>query len=135
MKGRFAPSPTGPLHLGNLRTALLAWLLARAAGARFLVRIEEERVPLVGSEVGGRLPAQSDHKGFERAQSARKGIHGLRGSPHDGCCVGDCVVHGLFFSEDHLGLVPEMPKERGASHLSTLCDVRDGDTVEATLGE
>ncbi|HMS61034.1 MAG TPA: tRNA glutamyl-Q(34) synthetase GluQRS [Solirubrobacteraceae bacterium] len=39
--GRFAPSPTGTLHLGNLRTALLAWLFARAADARFLVRIED----------------------------------------------------------------------------------------------
>ena len=39
--GRFAPSPTGDLHLGNLRTALLAWLFARSADARFLVRIED----------------------------------------------------------------------------------------------
>jgi glutamyl-tRNA synthetase len=39
--GRFAPSPTGTLHLGNLRTALLAWLYARSAGARFLVRMED----------------------------------------------------------------------------------------------
>jgi glutamyl-tRNA synthetase len=39
--GRFAPSPTGTLHLGNLRTALLAWLFARSAGARFLVRMED----------------------------------------------------------------------------------------------
>jgi glutamyl-tRNA synthetase len=39
--GRFAPSPTGTLHVGNLRTALLAWLFARTAGARFLVRIED----------------------------------------------------------------------------------------------
>lgn len=39
--GRFAPSPTGPLHLGNLRTALLAWLFARAADSRFLVRMED----------------------------------------------------------------------------------------------
>jgi glutamyl-tRNA synthetase len=39
--GRFAPSPSGPLHLGNLRTALLAWLFARGAGARFLVRVED----------------------------------------------------------------------------------------------
>jgi glutamyl-tRNA synthetase len=39
--GRFAPSPTGTLHVGNLRTAMLAWLFARTAGARFLVRMED----------------------------------------------------------------------------------------------
>ena len=39
--GRYAPSPTGTLHLGNLRTALLAWLFARAGGSRFVVRVED----------------------------------------------------------------------------------------------
>ncbi len=39
--GRFAPSPTGSLHLGNLRTALLAWLFARSRDARFRVRVED----------------------------------------------------------------------------------------------
>ncbi|GAB3558181.1 tRNA glutamyl-Q(34) synthetase GluQRS [Spelaeicoccus albus] len=39
--GRFAPSPSGPLHLGNLRTALLAWLFARSTGRRFLLRVED----------------------------------------------------------------------------------------------
>ncbi len=39
--GRFAPSPTGPLHLGNARTALLAWLHVRAVGGRFLLRFED----------------------------------------------------------------------------------------------
>jgi glutamyl-tRNA synthetase len=39
--GRFAPSPTGPLHVGNLRTALLAWLFARSSGSPFLVRVED----------------------------------------------------------------------------------------------
>ena len=39
--GRYAPSPTGTLHLGNLRTALLAWLFARSQGARFLMRIDD----------------------------------------------------------------------------------------------
>lgn len=39
--GRFAPSPTGALHVGNLRTALVAWLFARHAGSAFLVRIED----------------------------------------------------------------------------------------------
>jgi glutamyl-tRNA synthetase len=41
MTGRFAPSPSGRLHVGNLRTALLAWLFARSAGGRFLLRIED----------------------------------------------------------------------------------------------
>lgn len=39
--GRYAPSPTGRLHLGNLRTAVLAWAHARAQGGRFIVRIED----------------------------------------------------------------------------------------------
>ena len=38
---RFAPSPTGRLHVGNLRTALHNWLLARKAGGRFLLRIDD----------------------------------------------------------------------------------------------
>src|ERR1700759_2982825 len=38
---RFAPSPTGELHLGNARTALFNFLLARHGGGRFLLRIED----------------------------------------------------------------------------------------------
>src|SRR5579864_2110152 len=38
---RFAPSPTGELHLGNARTALFSMLLARRAGGRFVLRIED----------------------------------------------------------------------------------------------
>jgi glutamyl-tRNA synthetase len=52
--GRFAPSPTGDLHLGNLRTALIAWLFARSAGSRFLVRMEDLDTGRVREGAAGR---------------------------------------------------------------------------------
>jgi len=47
IRGRYAPSPTGDLHLGNLRTALLAWLFARCTGGQFVLRIEDLDRPRV----------------------------------------------------------------------------------------
>ncbi|HET7100297.1 MAG TPA: glutamate--tRNA ligase family protein, partial [Terriglobia bacterium] len=41
---RFAPSPTGQLHVGNARTALYNWLFARRAGGDFVLRIEDTDV-------------------------------------------------------------------------------------------
>ena len=41
VRTRFAPSPTGYMHIGNLRTALYTWLIARRAGGKFILRIED----------------------------------------------------------------------------------------------
>ncbi|MBA3406447.1 MAG: tRNA glutamyl-Q(34) synthetase GluQRS [Solirubrobacterales bacterium] len=81
--GRFAPSPTGPLHLGNLRTALLAWLFARSAGASFVVRMEDldhgrvvagsaeqqlEHLRALGLDWDGEVAVQSNrHHAYEAA--------------------------------------------------------------------
>src|SRR3954468_14368675 len=46
-RGRFAPSPTGELHLGNARTALLSWLWAMQEGGHWAVRIEDIDQPRV----------------------------------------------------------------------------------------
>lgn len=49
--GRFAPSPTSALHVGNLRTALLAWLFARSSGREFRIRVEDlDRARVAASE-------------------------------------------------------------------------------------
>ncbi|MDR1852442.1 MAG: tRNA glutamyl-Q(34) synthetase GluQRS [Propionibacteriaceae bacterium] len=52
MAGRYAPSPTGELHIGNLRTALVAWLLAKSTGRECRLRFEDldrERVDAAGN--------------------------------------------------------------------------------------
>lgn len=72
--GRFAPSPTGPLHVGNLRTALLAWLFARHDGGRFLVRVEDldpvaSREELVAEHLGDLAALGLDHDGEVIRQS------------------------------------------------------------------
>ncbi|MDE6997360.1 MAG: glutamate--tRNA ligase, partial [Oscillospiraceae bacterium] len=41
IRTRFAPSPTGYMHVGNLRTALYTWLIARNGGGDFILRIED----------------------------------------------------------------------------------------------
>ncbi|MEV7998691.1 tRNA glutamyl-Q(34) synthetase GluQRS [Pseudarthrobacter oxydans] len=50
--GRFAPSPSGELHVGNLRTAILAWLFARSTGRTFLLRVEDLDRARSGAEAG-----------------------------------------------------------------------------------
>ena len=76
--GRFAPSPSGTLHLGNLRTALLAWLFARSTGRAFLVRMEDlDRVAAGAAD--GQLRDLADlgldHDGPVVAQSARSPLY------------------------------------------------------------
>ena len=75
---RFAPSPTGTLHVGNIRTALHNWMFARARGGKFLLRIddtdaersEERFVDAIRADLAW-LGLHPDHEERQSARFAR----------------------------------------------------------------
>lgn len=64
-RGRFAPSPTGPLHLGSLLAALGSWLVARQAGGEWLLRIEDIDPPRERRGMAARHIADLARFGFD----------------------------------------------------------------------
>ena len=77
--GRYAPSPSGRLHLGNLRTAMVAWLFVRSTGRDFLMRIEDVdrgRDAGAAEEQLAELAAIGlDWDGAPVYQTARRAVH------------------------------------------------------------
>ena len=75
---RFAPSPTGELHLGGLRTALYNYLLARGTGGSFVLRVEDtDRARLVAG-AAERLPRHLLRRPGGGAQSRHAGADGFQ---------------------------------------------------------
>ena len=76
---RFAPSPTGTLHVGNVRAALHNWLLAKQADGRFLLRIDDTDLERSREEHVASIKADLTWLGLtwdgEERQSARFALY------------------------------------------------------------
>ncbi len=87
-RGRYAPSPTGPLHLGNARTALLAWLQTRLAEGCFVLRMEDLDRPRVRKGSAAQILDDLDWLGLDWDEGP--GVGGEAG-PYE-----QSARHGLY---------------------------------------
>jgi glutamyl/glutaminyl-tRNA synthetase len=83
---RFAPSPTGRLHVGNIRTALHNWLLAKRHGGRFLLRIDDTDAERSREEHVEAIRADLAWLGCTRRRGAPvRALRDLRGGVRPAC--------------------------------------------------
>ena len=131
--GRFAPSPSGDLHVGNLRTALLAWLFARTSGRDFLLRIEDlDRVRpgaekrqlrdlrALGIDWDGPLVRQSDRKPLYAGAVAQLADAGL--------------VYECYCSRKEIHQAPSAPHHPPGAYPGTCRDLSEAQREERRAG-
>ena len=69
---RFAPSPTGFLHVGSARTALFNWLYARSVGGTYVLRIEDTDAERNRRDLTDNLLAELEWLGFKQSQQPKE---------------------------------------------------------------
>ena len=143
-RGRFAPSPTGPLHAGSMLAALGSWLLARQAGGEWLVRIEDLDPPreVAGAATGqlrtlaafglrhdGEIAFQSRRGHLYREALNRLLAHGLAFECH--CSRNDLIASGGI----HRRCVATAPRADPAIRLRVAdgCEVAFDDAVHGRI--
>jgi glutamyl-tRNA synthetase len=124
--GRFAPSPSGDLHIGNLRTALLAWLFARSTGRAFLMRVEDldrvrpgaeerqlEDLRSLGIDWDGDIVRQSDRRALYDAAIDQ--------------LTDDGLVYPCFCTRREILDAPSAPHTPPGSYPGTCRDLTDAE--------
>ena len=123
--GRFAPTPSGRLHLGNLFCALLAWLSARSAGGRMVLRIEDLDPARSRKEYADRLEQDLRFLGLDWDEG------GSRGGPHPPYYQQECTQRyaALLDRLGAQGLVYPCFCTRAELHAADAPHAADGEPV------
>jgi glutamyl-tRNA synthetase len=117
--GRFAPSPTGELHLGNARTALLAWLWARSERGGFLLRVEDLDLPRVRQGLAQRHMEELSWLGLD--WDAEPICQSQRGAAYESAlgALGD-QVYECFCSRSEIAAAASAPQgDEGPRYAGT----------------
>ncbi len=137
MRTRFAPSPTGPPHLGSLHTALFAFLAARHAGGTFIIRIDDtdvarskpewERDILSALKYIGMTWDEGPYRQSERGELYGEAIDRLKG---------DGFLYPCFCTENDLDLQRAAAKAAGRPYVyDGRCRSRSRDEMDDRLGK
>jgi glutamyl-tRNA synthetase len=124
--GRFAPSPTGDLHIGNLRTAILAWLFARSTGRRFLLRVEDLDPERSRPETGQLLDLTAVGLTWDEApvrQSERTSLY----LEAIGRLAADGLVYECFCTRSEIADAPRAPHAPPGAYPGTCRNLSDDD--------
>jgi len=133
--GRFAPSRTGILHLGNLRTALASWLSARSQGGSWIIRMEDVDGPRCRHEFGDQQVRDLAAMGMEsdspvvwqsdRCDAYRQALETLRGLNH---------LYPCHCTRKDLQMLASAPHdEDGLRPYPNLCRHRSWEGFESAL--
>jgi glutamyl-tRNA synthetase len=117
---RYAPSPSGPMHLGNARTAILAWRAARAAGRRILLRIDDLDRDRCRPEHEAQVRQDLAWLGLEFDDDERAGVvrQSERGDAYAealGRLVAAGLVYPCYCSRREVRAAVEAPHEEGGA--------------------
>ena len=124
--GRFAPSPTGDLHVGNLRTAILAWLFARATGRRFLLRVEDLDPERSMAETGQLRDLTAVGLSWDAAPVRQSERTGLYLAAVDRLAEAG-MVYECFCTRSEIADAPRAPHAPPGAYPGTCRDLSDAD--------
>ena len=125
MVGRFAPSPSGRLHLGNLGCSLLAWLSARHAGGRVVLRIEDLDAARCPRSFADWIERDLDWLGLGWDEG------GSAGGPHGPYYQSECapIYDQAYARLEAAGLLYPCFCSRAALHAASAPHRSDGDVI------
>lgn len=113
VKVRFAPSPTGLLHVGNARPALLNWLFARHQGGRYLLRLDDTDAERSTEENAAAIEADLRWLGLDWDETFRQSSRLERYAAAAGTLRASGRLYPCFESEDELRVKRELRLKRG----------------------
>ena len=123
--GRFAPSPSGRLHLGNLACSLLAWLSARSRGGRIVLRIEDLDAERCPRKYADQLEEDLGWLGLFWDEG------GSKGGPHEPYYQSECsgIYTESYKKLEAMGLVYPCFCSRSQLHAASAPHTSDGNVI------